>query len=266
MVVVAVVGVYWAWGRWGSLATQHARFQLSAGSIDIPPQPQWIQADVRAEVFRDANLGQLSLLDPDAAPRIDRAFTLHTWVLRVERTRKKSDGRIFVQLRYRRPILMVETVPDGFWPVDTEGVLLPPEEFSEFQTRDYLHVGGVNSQPVGQVGTPFGDDRVAAAAKIAVVLQEVWRDLGIRRIEPSKTRRGSTLASSFFELATRQGTRIVWGSVPGSERAGEVPAVEKVQRLIKFVHEHGSLEGPSTIDLTQATGVEVTPRMARRRN
>ena len=54
-VVVAVVGVYWAWGRWGSLATQHARFQLSAGSIDIPPQPQWIQADVRAEVFRDAN-------------------------------------------------------------------------------------------------------------------------------------------------------------------------------------------------------------------
>ena len=122
---------------------------------------------MKEEVVRDAKLASLSLLDHATALKVDRAFALHRWVRRVERVDKQSSRRLIVQLLYRQPTIMVKADPDGFWPVDTEGYLLPPNEFSELQTREYLHVRGVTPQPAGGVGTPYGDERVAAAARIA---------------------------------------------------------------------------------------------------
>ena len=143
LLVIATATFAWAWARWGSEVARHPRFSVSIEKIQTPPQPTWIQSNVIEEVVRDGNLESLSLLDHSTTLKVDRAFALHRWVRRVERVDKQSSRRLIVQLLYRRPAIMVKADPDGFWPVDTEGYLLPPNEFSELQTREFLHVRGV---------------------------------------------------------------------------------------------------------------------------
>lgn len=267
VLALGFVALLFAWGRWGKLVTSQPGYLLTAEKIEITPPPPWIQADIRADVMRDGGLAGLSLLDPDAAPRIGRAFEAHTWVAKCDRAIKKPD-RVIVELRYRRPILMVEASPEGFWPVDTEGVLLPSEEFSKSQTRDHLRVRAANSHPAGVVGAAYGDARIVGAAAIAVALDEIWKELDIYLID-AVAADGLRAASRTptFELVTRQGARVVWGSPPGNERTDEPLAAEKIDRLLRYVGENGPLDGPSgpsVVDLTNPQGVKVTPRMARR--
>ena len=248
--------------RWGDEVISDSRFTLSADKIEVPSQPTWIQSNVKEEVVRDAKLASLSLLDAATALKVDRAFALHRWVRRVERVDKQSSRRLIVQLLYRQPTIMVKADPDGFWPVDTDGYLLPPNEFSELQTREYLHVRGVSPQPAGGVGTPYGDERVAAAARIALALEAVWKDLDLFAIEPQSTSAEVVFTTAVvYELVTRQGTRIVWGNPPNKERQSESPAPDKVQRLVDYAERHGSLDGASVIDLTDFRALRITPRL-----
>ena len=263
LLVIATATFAWAWARWGSEVARHPRFSVSIEKIQTPPQPTWIQSNVIEEVVRDGNLENLSLLDHSTALKVDRAFALHRWVRRVERVDKQSSRRLIVQLLYRRPAIMVKADPDGFWPVETEGYLLPPNEFSELQTRDFLHVRGVTPQPAGGVGTPYGDERVNAAARIALALDEVWKDLELYAIEPRAANRAAVYSSAVtYELVTRKGTRIVWGNPPEKERQAEASAADKVQRLVEYAQRHGSLDGPSVIDLTDFRAMRITPRIA----
>ena len=252
----------WAWMRWGHQVISDVRFTLSVDKIEVPSQPTWIQSNVKEEVVRDAKLASLSLLDHATALKVDRAFALHRWVRRVERVDKQSSRRLIVQLLYRQPTIMVKADPDGFWPVDTEGYLLPPNEFSELQTREYLHVRGVTPQPAGGVGTPYGDERVAAAARIASALTDVWKDLDLFAIEPQSAAADAIFTTAVvYELVTRQGTRIVWGNPPDKERQSESTAADKVQRLVDYAERHGSLDGASVIDLTDFRALRITPRL-----
>ena len=65
-----------------------------------------------------------------------------------------------------------------------------------------------------------------------------------------------------YELVTRKGTRIVWGNPPEKERQAEASAADKVQRLVEYAQRHGSLDGPSVIDLTDFRAMRITPRIA----
>ena len=262
--ILAIAGATftWAWMRWGHEVVSDSRFTLSIEKIKVPPQPAWIQSNVKEEVVRDAKLASLSLLDHATALKVDRAFALHRWVRRVERVDKQSSRQLIVQLLYRRPSIMVKADPDGFWPVDTEGYLLPPNEFSEIQTREYLHVRGVTPQPAGGVGTPYGDERVNAAARIALALADVWKDLDLFAIEPQAAHAEAVFTTAVaYELVTRRGTRIVWGNPPDKERQSESTAADKVQRLVDYAERHGSLDEASVIDLTDYRALRITPRM-----
>ena len=262
LIAIAGATFTWAWMRWGHEVISDSRFTLSVDKIEVPSQPTWIQSNVKEEVVRDAKLASLSLLDHATAMKVDRAFALHRWVRRVERVDKQSSRRLIVQLLYRQPTIMVKADPDGFWPVDTEGYLLPPNEFSELQTREYLHVRGVTPQPAGGVGTPYGDERVAAAARIAFALAGVWKDLDLFAIEPQSAHSEAVFTTAVvYELVTRQGTRIVWGNPPDKERQSESTAADKVQRLVDYAERHGSLDGASVIDLTDFRALRITPRL-----
>ncbi len=179
---------------------------------------------------------------------------------------------------------------DCFWPVDTEGVFLPPDEFSASQTRNYLRVEAGNSTPVGAVGTPYGDPGVAGAAS--------HRDRDRRRLEvvrigvdrgATKThgaeigqspapvylllatggnpdavahRNGNQLTGSSGPLAASgpASAEILWGHAPGQEPAGEAAAAQKLARLQHFVKQNGSLDQlpPDTVvDLRPGSAISV---------
>ena len=267
MVCVVLAGlVYTGWRRYGHVVVSDSRYRLTVDKFDVTPLPKWITSDVTAEVVRDGSLTNTSLLDPDATVHIAQAFRLHSWVASVQRVSKHPQGRVTVQLAYRRPVAMVE-VQGGLLPVDVEGVLLPPRDFSATGARRYPRIAVGNSRPLGPRGTPWGDTRVVGAAQIAAQIGTAWEQLQLYRIVASPlSGNGPKRAQPSFELFTKGGVRIIWGHAPMREAGGEATASTKLARLIKYVEKFGPLDVESSaqqIDLRDPHSINVVPNTAR---
>jgi hypothetical protein len=239
-------GFAYAWQRWGTLVQNHPRYAIDAERLELPPQPEWIPASVKDEVFRDGNLATLSLLDPQVTLKVAREFALHCWVSHVRRVRKDYSGRVIVELDYRRPVAMVEVTTNGqrgLLPVDAAGVLLPPQDFTPEQTRDFLRIAVGDTLPVGSPGTPWGDPAIAEAAVIAETLRDAWRGARLYRVflpPPPQGTRGR-LPDRQYRLLTRDGAELIWGHAVGAESGTEAKAADKVFRLARLAEQPGAL-------------------------
>jgi hypothetical protein len=220
------------------------QYALAPHQIQITPPPPWIRADIKAEALGRGSLdAPLSIIDERLAERLAKVFLLHPWVARVENVTKHYPSRVIVELVYRRPAAMVE-VPGGLFPIDDQSVLLPSEDFSTSDVRRYPRIAGIDSQPLGPVGTAWGDASVLAGVKIAAALADVWSNLrlrSIRRIAPTAGGEASS-PKAVFELVTENGTTIPWGRAPGSEASNEPPLAEKLARLLQHAADADGLD------------------------
>ncbi len=262
-----VGGSHFVWTRVREHVAARDDYRLTARDIAITRPPAWIRADVKAEVLRNSGLASqaLSILDDDLVERVQRAFSLHPWVAKVERVSKSHPARVEVEINYRRPVAMVE-VPGGLLPVDADGVLLPSDDFSPLAARSYPRLSGIESSPLGPTGTKWGDPIVAGGGRIAEVLKPLWDDLGVRAIRWAKSAATSDSSGpAIYELVTAAGNAIIWGSAPGSEPTGEPASQEKLLRLKAYIAAHGSLDQPQggAIDLDLRHG-DSAPRTAAR--
>lgn len=274
LLVGFVVGAVVLWKQFGAgiVASNPDRYHLSLERIHVTPPPAWVKADVRGEVFRNAGWREQSpsILEDDLSVRVAQAFEQHTWVAKVTRVTKQSQATINVELEYRRPVAMVEVDyqgQGGLLPVDAEGVLLPPEDFTAEEAITYPRITVDYSGPSGSVGTPWGDARVAGGAAIAAVLVEHWREFGLYRVVWQAAQRPATVAPPTYELHTRGRSRVLWGHAPGEEPPGEATAEQKLVRLQRYVQQHGSLQEPESeteIDLRDAEQISARPLNAAR--
>lgn len=259
-------GWYYVWNRVRQRVLSSDQYVLTPRDVEMTPLPDWIHADIRAEVFRDASLdGGLSIMDEDLCERIAGAFSMHPWVAKVRSVRRSFPGRVEVELVYRRPVCMVE-VPDGLLPVDAEGVLLPRGDFSPVEAGRYPRLAGIRTVPVGPVGTRWGDGHVIDGAAIAAAFGPTWGELKLDRIVPAASLTAYSPETT-YELFTTGGTRILWGRGPASTMPSELPAVDKVARLKRYATEHGSLDapdGPQVLDIKMLGPLPGDPRTTNR--
>lgn len=266
-------GAIYAWQRWGQDITQRPEYILQPEDIvisDDSPVPDWIHTDIKAEVIRNGGLSGLSILDRQLTVKVAQAFAMNGWVETVRRVRKEAP-LVVVDMAYRRPVAMVEVVmrgEGGLLPVDIDGVLLPPEDFTfppddypgsveEFQAeqrRKYLRISVPDVTPTGLAGSVWGDRRVVGAARIAAVLHEHWERLGLYRIATvAKDASVELPTEPTYDLYTRNGVRVIWGEAPDVNNAAEVrAAADKVSRLVAYNDSSGPLESmkePAEIDL-----------------
>ena len=236
--VLLVVGGYLAWHQWGADHINRKYNSLSIEQISISPPPQYIRSDIVESVFRSTDLSRVSLLDVNATAQIANAFATNAWVDDVVRIQKTSQGRISVDVSYRRPVAMVDVIsrhPEvegpSFFAVDRSGVLLPTEDFSEADTHQYIHIVVKDTYPTSGVGLSFGDQRVSNSAAVAALLLPHREKLGVETIsiaprEPHD-QRPMTLVVNL-----RGGRTVVWGSAPGEELNNEPKAAAKLQALL----------------------------------
>jgi hypothetical protein len=231
------------WDRVEDDVLVRPEYSLDPHQIQITPPPAWIRTDIKAEALRGVSLdAPLSIVDERLTERLAKMFLLHAWVARVERVTKHYPSHVVVDLVYRRPAAMVE-VSGGLFPVDDQAVLLPSEDFSTADAHQYPRIAGIASQPLGPVGTPWGDPSVQDGVRIAIALAHVWRDLRLHSIRRATTGAGESPAQQpHFELVTDNGTVIPWGRAPGSESSGETPFAEKLARLKKYAADYGGLD------------------------
>jgi hypothetical protein len=242
-------------------------FQFRARAIGVNPPNRWVPPDLVEQVVRRGELPErVSLLEPDLVRRVAEAFADDPWVARVVRVTVSRKSGIEAELEYRVPVLMVETAR-GVYPVDVEAVLLPPSDFSESDLKRFPLLRNVKTQPAGPAGTPWGDNVVLGGAKLAVALapeQDLagyWDRFQLASIvAPVPKNANARLEELAYELATRGGTRIIWGRPPGGDDLEPSPA-QKLGRLEQYLSNYGSFEaphGPYRIDIRHFDVIEVS--------
>ena len=251
-VLAAAVVAGWAiWSRFGEDARGQRDAVLLPDAVQVRGVADWVKGDVRAEALRNASLDRgLPLDDPELQRRLARAFDMHPWVRRVVAVELLHPAAAVVEVECREPVAMVAW-QDGLLAVDAEGVVLPGADFTPEAAAVYPRVAGIESSPQGSEGFPWGDTAVEEAAALAAALGPDWAALGLVDMRPVRERN-----ARLWELAASDGSRILFGSAPGRELAGEPTAAAKLARL----KELGASGGDGRLDLTVDAGREPAPR------
>lgn len=136
--VVLMVLISWPYLRTKvpRLADQ-PEYAVTVNQIHISEPPPWVPADIAQQVYNRAGLpDRMSLLDEGLVGQISDAFRLNPWVKSVERVEKHQPAGVTVTLTYRKPVALVE-VRDGLYPIDADGILLPPRDFRQADVGRY---------------------------------------------------------------------------------------------------------------------------------
>ena len=250
MIVAFIAGAVALWWKYGDALVQSRpqQYHVALERIHLNAPPDWIKTDVRSDVFHDADWLEhpLSILEDDLTVRVAQAFEQHTWVAKVTKVTKSSPATLNLELQYRRPVAMVEVDyqgQGGLLPVDGNGILLPPEDFTAEEAITYPRITVDYVGPGGSIGTPWGDAHVKDGARIVAVLIDDWNRLGLYRVVAIAGDQPTSLAPTSYELHTRDQARVLWGHAPGKEVPQESLAEQKLGRLLRYAQQHGGFEG-----------------------
>jgi hypothetical protein len=217
------------------------RYVLSFTDIDCTPPDRLSHAEFLGEVgFLAGWPDRMNLLGEDLPARLAAAFAKHPWVETVDHVEVRLPRQVRVTLTYREPVLNVAGPNRA---VDRNGVLLPVTARSAELPVLVTAVQG----PGGVPGTRWGNPVVEAAAATAALLRSHNDRLRLQRYEVVE---GGLILGG-------QSARVQWGHAPGQEAAGEAPAEMKLQRLLEYQAEHGSLfgiQGETVFDVRPAAG------------
>lgn len=201
------------------------QYRLSADKITVTPPPDWVSDKFVEEVLVSSGLSRTgSLLDKTLPQKLTEAFIAYPWVERVEQVVPRYPSGADVKLLYRVPAALVEVPKQGIFPVDRNGVLLPPEYLTHTvsdQRNNHLIIQGIQSTPLGSVGTPWGDPLVQTAAQLAAELSDVAEPLKLTKIIPAieATPGGAKIVC---RLKTSAGTELRWGTFASDDPKTEV--------------------------------------------
>ena len=273
-VVLALGGVIVAAPHWLPDLNKRPEYQVKANLIKITPPPDYIPSDFLTKLLKEGGLPEtLSLLDPDLVPDVVKAFQGNAWVQEVTHVRKSYPSELIVELLYRAPVAMIR-VPDGRYPVDAEGVVLPPEDFDPEIAALYPEILNAPAEEQVELGKPWNNPAVCEAAQLLRQLETEVRKYNLVGVEVPRLDNEGNLGP--FVLKTKGNTRIVWGSGPYHDLPGEVSTRMKIERLEDYARKwDGNLdsEGNASIDITPPNTIRVqrgaianTPDDTRRRN
>lgn len=228
----------------------HPDYRMKTADIVIPPPPRWVPSNFVGQVIKGAKLPtELSVLDRGMVLQVGQAFENHPWVTGQVRVRVTIPAHIEVSFDYREPVAMV-AINDGFYPVDSQGLLLPPDDFPISEVKLYPRIVGIGAPPSGKVGQTWGDERVTAAAKLAHVIAPYWSEFQLEAIEaPKRDNAEQKYDELEFVLVSKGGSRIIWGRAPGNGHPLEVTDDQKIGRLKEFLAKGKNFDGPWEINI-----------------
>lgn len=251
-------------------------FRLTKDKIRINDQPPWGDRDLNELLLDELNVNQTdTLLEPSLINLSLSVFRQVGWVEDVKRIEKSKAG-LNVELQFRIPIAAVELnrnnvkgwplkKPERLFPVDRSGMIMPDElvhvipllRVTVFEPGQFTNL---------ETWTPWPDERIVEACRIADFLTPHWQALGFHRITTLRLPSEPFNEDIPFELWTDRAaaTKFVWGNPPGKEAEGEVNAAQKLQLLIELQEKFGPLNQlpPSKIDIRTGTPVTVSGQVA----
>lgn len=223
------------------------RYLIPFSEILCNPPPGQERGEFLAEVqYLSASPEQVKLLDAELSPHLMEAFAAHPWVERVENVMVAPPKHIEVRLVYRLPVIAVQNPGGGLWVLDGQGRILPTAA-----KTDALPILETNLQSKEPAGSVWRDHVIEKAARTSAFLRDHQDLLRLVRLQ---------VTEGILVLRTAAGSRVRWTSLDKAE--GEVPDTLKLERLLQYYREHGSLDhpnGPLEHDVRPSVGVLAHP-------
>ncbi|HWL10515.1 MAG TPA: hypothetical protein VNQ76_19070 [Planctomicrobium sp.] len=250
--------------------SQQAEYQFPLEETRLTPPNEWVPETILQQVIQGSDLSEnVSLLEPDLCEKVARSWESNPWVKSVKSVQITRERTLQVDVEFRTPVAFVE-VPGGLYPIDVEGVLLPPGDFELADTSRLPHIRGVKTLPQGRTGAFWGDPIVVAAAQLTSLLtpeqnlETYWKHFGFKAlIAPNVDPATVTPDQLVFEIETVGGNRVLWGKIPGVDDLEPTSSV-KLARLQDYVTRFGGLDATSTpqrIDIRMFDGISLHPLM-----
>ena len=259
-VVAFFAGIWFGlWSAWKNELLRSEQYRLDPARFHLPPPLPWIPETLVHEVLLAANFeADESVLDTKLPEKLAAAFKANPWVLKVRKVQIQYPAEIFVELEYRSPVCLVELPNgDGFYPVDSQGVLLPTDYFTQGTPKEiaekmdaFVHVTDAPSNPIGSFGDAWGHPAVEKAAKIAALLgkdAELWGIVAIRILTEKKAEEFALSWNTQppqFQLLAANGHAFDWGTFDFSSEIPQLPSLEedaKKEKLRYLIQQHGTL-------------------------
>ena len=239
---------------------QRAEYRIRTTDIQIPEPPRWVPAGFLNQIIKKADLpDEVSVLDRELAGELGRAFESNPWISGPVQVRIKIPARIEVSFEYRQPTAMVR-INDGYYPIDGEGLLLPPQDFPSSEVARFPRIVGVGAPPVGSVGQSWGDERVLGAARLAAVVGPYWDEFQLDTIEVPKRETAEQKYDELqYALTAKGGSRIIWGRAPGAGHPLEITDDQKIGRIKEFLSKGKSFDGPWEVNINHLMEIGVRP-------
>jgi hypothetical protein len=242
--------------------TGREEYRLRAENIHLTDMPHWVPHDLVNQVAEIENWERspISLLEHSCCEHLADAFSRHPWVKEVEQVRLRPGARVEMAITFRKPVAMVEAGSGKYYPVDADGILLPPADFSRADVNRYPVIINPSTLPQGPAGSYWGDLMVLGAARLADRFQQPydeqsthWEHLNLAGIQlPSRATAELKIEDIQYQVLTKDGSRIVWGRAPGTDHPGELSAEQKIGRLTQYLADFGTFRpphGPLEIDI-----------------
>jgi hypothetical protein len=247
---------------------QVAEFMVQQEQITIHDKPAYLPEDLVNQIIKNTELSlPISIWSSGLAEKIAQGAKLHPWVTKAVKVELLPQKGIVLHLNFRQPVAFIKT-PSGFYPIDREGVLLPPKDFSAESVRQYPIISNVQSVPQGPEGTNWGDLSVIGAARLAEYLHPVnakagdkisdyWIAMALEEIViPKLIAPQVEMVDLDYQIKVKGGSILNWGVAPGVEHNRQPTSEQKLLRMLKYYQEFGSFtapRGPYEIDFRHWT-------------
>ncbi|WP_437203199.1 cell division protein FtsQ/DivIB [Planctomicrobium sp. SH664] len=246
---------------------EQPEYQFTLDRIEINAPTAWVPSTIAEQVREGANLPEtVSLLEPRLCQEVAEAWSKHPWIQSVKSVQITNAPGLRIEVEYRQPVAFVAT-DKGLYPVDREGILLPPSDFKIGETGRLPLIRGITTQPQSAAGFPWGDNAVRAGAQLAAILapeqdlEKYWNRFHCKAILVSAANRFATPEQLNLEIETVGGSRIIWGRPPGAD-ALEPTVDQKLLRLQQCLSRIGSFETPGRpyrVDIRQFDAIGLEP-------
>lgn len=256
-IAIVLTTAIFSWERYKTRILPPQEFLLTESNVELTPQPLWSDLDLKQVVLGDTRAKEYqpkSVMDAAIVGETADALKSIGFIENIDRIEKSKAG-LKVDLTYRQPVGMVEinsmTMPKAKFKdlapvnlhVDRHGVLMGGR-LSE-RRGDHLLISIANPMYMDQLLTwsQWQDSRVQDAAKIADLLRDQWKALGLFRLTTYRSRASALDRRIPYQLWTEPGRQyrvhLIWGNPPGEELANEAPAATKIVALQKYVQANG---------------------------
>lgn len=217
-----------------------------------------------------AGMAGRSLLHPHLLRDLQRDYEACVWVRSVHRMERVFPNQVAIEFVPRLPVAQVWH-RGYYWLVDEEGLMLPIQGLRKPRAELPVIAGVVRDRPAD--GQAWRDPGVRGALGVmeALSASAIREDLPVAKIQILRTSYLDALQQQResrprFELQTRDGVRILWGTYNEGELPDEILTSEKIATLRKLLARGIPLQPGLSVDIrTREVGYSLPQTHSRAR-